>query len=69
MRDMAYRLYKSFQEIRKKTSAGQGGLVEAEALGWPIGESIVEVLKQWFSSLSKPKSIHYDNSNFTARVV
>lgn len=45
MGDMAYRLCKSFQEIRKKTSAGRSGLVEAEAVGWPIGESIVEVLK------------------------
>lgn len=46
------------------------GLVEAEVVEWPIGESLVKVLKQWFNYLSKPKSIQYDNySHFTARVV
>lgn len=46
------------------------GLVEAEAVAWLIGESIVNVLKLWLGYLSKPKSIQYDNnSHFTARVV
>lgn len=75
MGDMINRLYKSFQGTRKKTTcAGWGesvsGLVEAEAVAWLIGESIVNVLKLWLGYLSKPKSIQYDNnSHFTARVV